>query len=171
MGFLSGSQRADYSNNTGVGCHFLLQGIYPAQGSNWCLLHWQVDSLPPCIPALSHRRTSTHGEPGVSGDFWGSQEGCQGPFRTSGWNVGLLLRCCSGHTWLLCPWGSPGKNTGVGCHSLLQAIFLTQGSNPGPLRLLLCTQGVRPRVEGKQRLSGKESAQGCVPQPLLGRPA
>ena len=25
---------------------------------------------------------------------------------------------------------SPGKNTGVGCHALLQRIFLTQGSNP-----------------------------------------
>ena len=24
--------------NTGVGCHFLLQGIFPTQGSNWCLL-------------------------------------------------------------------------------------------------------------------------------------
>ena len=24
---------------------------------------------------------------------------------------------------------SPGKNTGVGCHTLLQGIFLTQGSN------------------------------------------
>ena len=32
----------------------------------------------------------------------------------------------------LCPWDSPGKNTGVGSHSLLQGIFLTQGSNPGP---------------------------------------
>ncbi|XP_059738085.1 uncharacterized protein [Bos taurus] len=32
---------------------------------------------------------------------------------------------------LLCPWDSPGKNTGVGCHSLLQRIFLTQGLNPG----------------------------------------
>ena len=30
---------------------------------------------------------------------------------------------------LLCPWDSPGKNTGVGCHFLLQGIFLTQGSN------------------------------------------
>ena len=28
-----------------------------------------------------------------------------------------------------CPWSSPGKNTGVGSHSLLQ-IFPTQGSNP-----------------------------------------
>ena len=25
---------------------------------------------------------------------------------------------------------SPGKNTGVGCHALLQGIFQTQGSNP-----------------------------------------
>ena len=31
---------------------------------------------------------------------------------------------------LLCPWDSPGKNTGVGCRLLFQAIFLTQGSNP-----------------------------------------
>ena len=26
---------------------------------------------------------------------------------------------------------SPGKNTGVGCHALLQGIFLSQGLNPG----------------------------------------
>ena len=32
---------------------------------------------------------------------------------------------------LLCPWNSLGKNTGVGCHSLLQGIFPTQGSNLG----------------------------------------
>ena len=38
---------------------------------------------------------------------------------------------------LLCPWDSPGKNTGVGCYSLLQGIFPTQGLNPG---LLHCRQ-------------------------------
>ena len=38
---------------------------------------------------------------------------------------------------LLCPWNSPGKNTGVGCHSLLQGIFPTQGSSS---RLLHCRQ-------------------------------
>ena len=32
---------------------------------------------------------------------------------------------------LLCPWDSPGKNTGVHCHALLQGIFPTQGSNLG----------------------------------------
>ena len=37
---------------------------------------------------------------------------------------------------LLCPWDSPGKNTGVGCHFLLQGIFPTQGSNQCLLRLL-----------------------------------
>ena len=38
--------------NMGVGCHFLLQGMFPAQRQNLrllCFLHWQVDSLP-----LSH---------------------------------------------------------------------------------------------------------------------
>ena len=34
---------------------------------------------------------------------------------------------------VLCPWDSPGKNIGVGCHALLQEIFLTQGLNSGPL--------------------------------------
>ena len=32
---------------------------------------------------------------------------------------------------------SPGKNTGVGCHALLQQIFPTQGSNPS---LPICRQ-------------------------------
>ena len=36
-----------------MGCHFLLQGIFPTQGSNLCLLHllhWQVDPLPLAPP-------------------------------------------------------------------------------------------------------------------------
>ena len=31
---------------------------------------------------------------------------------------------------LLCPWISPGKNTGMVCHALLQGMFLTWGWNP-----------------------------------------
>ena len=38
---------------------------------------------------------------------------------------------------LLCPWNSPGKNTGLGCYTLLQEIFPTEGQNP---RLLQCRQ-------------------------------
>ena len=32
--------------NTGVGCSFLFQGIFPPQGSHLHLLHWQMESLP-----------------------------------------------------------------------------------------------------------------------------
>ena len=39
-------------------------------------------------------------------------------------------------TRLLCPWNSPGKNTGVGCHFLLWGIFPTQESNLCLLHLL-----------------------------------
>ena len=46
--------------NTGAGYHFLLQGIFPTQGSNPYFLHWQVNSLP-----LSHlgNAIGTHGGP------------------------------------------------------------------------------------------------------------
>ena len=43
------SVRGIFCKNTGVGCHFLLQGIFPTQGSKphlLHLLHWQVGSLP-----------------------------------------------------------------------------------------------------------------------------
>ena len=53
----------------------------------------------------------------------------------------------------LCPGDSPGKNTGVGCHFLLQGIFPTQGSNPCVLhcRWTLCPlshQGSKCRSSG-----------------------
>ena len=61
------------------------------------------------------------------------------------------------HVWLfatlwtvacqaLCPRNSPGKKTGVGCHVLLQAIFLTQGSNPHLLCLLHWSEGSLSQV-------------------------
>ena len=37
---------------------------------------------------------------------------------------------------LLCPWGFSRQEFGMGCHALLQGIFLTQGSNWCFLRLL-----------------------------------
>ena len=69
-------------------------------------------------------------------------------------------------------WNSPGQNTGVGCHSLLQRIFPTQGSNPvlphcrgilyqlshkGSPRIpgmgsLSCLQGIFPTQESNQSL-------------------
>ena len=50
-------------------------------------------------------------------------------------SVWFFATLCTVATRLLCPWDSPGKNTGGGCHALLQGIFPTQGSNPGLLRL------------------------------------
>ena len=43
-------------------------------------------------------------------------------------------------TRLLCPRDFPGKNTGVGCHFLLQGISLTQGSKPHLLQFLYYRQ-------------------------------
>ena len=54
--------------------------------------------------------------------------------RVLKWSKVLVAQSCPtlcGSTRLLCPWDVPGKNTGVGCHSLLQGIFWTQGSNSG----------------------------------------
>ena len=101
--------RNSLGKNNGVGCHFLLQGIFPTQGLNphlLCLLHWQVSSLPLVPP----------GKPIVD-------------------SMCLVTQSCP----ILCdsmdcsPPGSsvhgifPGRNPGMGCHFLLQRIFLTQG--------------------------------------------
>ena len=47
---------------------------------------------------------------------------------------------------LLCPWDSPGKNTGMGGHAILQGIFLTQGSNQYFLSLMHWKVGSLPLV-------------------------
>ena len=58
-----------------------------------------------------------------------------------------LRPCGLQPTKLLCPWSFPGKNTGVGCHALLQEIFPTQGSNLG---LLHCkTDSLPSELPGK----------------------
>ena len=47
---------------------------------------------------------------------------------------------------LLCPWDSPGRNTGVGCHAFLQEIFQIQELNP---HLLHCRQIFYPWATSK----------------------
>ena len=47
-------------------------------------------------------------------------------------------------TRLLCPWNSPGKNTGVGWYALFQRIFPAQESNPYRLCCLHCRQVLYP---------------------------
>ena len=52
--------------------------------------------------------------------------------------------CLTLDTRLFYPWDFPGKNTGMGCHFLLQGIFPTQGSNQN---LLHCRRS--PALAGK----------------------
>ena len=93
------------SKNTGVGCPFLLQGIYPSQGSN---LHLMSPAL-----AAKFFTTSATWEA-----LWVSE-----------WSRSVMDCSPPGSPMLPHPWDSPGKNTGMGCHFLLQEIFPTQGSN------------------------------------------
>ena len=53
---------------------------------------------------------------------------------------------------LLCPWDSPCKNTGVGCHFLLQEIFPTQGQDR---HLLHCKGEFFTIMLGTQQLLNK----------------
>ena len=63
------------------------------------------------------------------------------PYSTAAGGDGLVAKLCPilVTPWTvvcqapLCPWNSPGKSTGVGCHFLLQGIFPTQGLNLGLL--------------------------------------
>ena len=69
--------------NTGVSCHFLLQGIFLTQGSNLSLLHWQVDSL------LSHQ-----GSPGKKTENqkrWPLDRGKAGGRTQAGCFMGTIL--------------------------------------------------------------------------------
>ena len=71
-----------------MGCHFLLQGVFPTQGLNPGLPHHAAaaaaKSLQSCPTLWNPIYSSPPGSP--------------------------------------CPWDSPGKNTGVGCHFLLQCM-------------------------------------------------
>ena len=56
---------------------------------------------------------------------WGSPDGlCESESRS------VVSNSLRPHG-LYSPWNSPGQNTGLGSHTLLQGIFPTQGSNPG----------------------------------------
>ena len=70
------------------------------------------------------------------------------------------LTVCDPLDCSLCPWNSPGKNTGVGSHCPRQGIFLTQGSNPG---LLHCRHDSLPEPLGKAQATNinwdKQSSQ------------
>ena len=114
---------------TGVGCHFLLKGIFLNQGTN---------------PRLE--------SPTLAGGFFYHCATCEVTYiilpcsnRSESVGRSVLSDSLQPHglwpTKLLCPWNSPGKSTAVGCHFLLQGNFLTQESNLGFLhcrQILYC---------------------------------
>ena len=61
---------------------------------------------------------------------------------------------------LLCPRDFPGKNTGVGCHSLPQGIFTTQGLNPYLLCFLHWQVGSLPLAPPEKTITQKDT---CIP--------
>ena len=101
---------------TAVGSLSLLQGIFPTQGLN--------PGLPHCRQILY--QLSNKGSPRIldwvaAAAAAKSLQSC--PTLCDPMNCGPPGISVHGN--------SPGKNTGVGCHALLQGIFLTQGSKPG----------------------------------------
>ena len=55
---------------------------------------------------------------------------CRKPMRTVAQSRPALCAPWLHPSRVLCPWDFPEENTRAGCHSLLQGISLTQGSNP-----------------------------------------
>ena len=131
------------------------QSVQPAQGSDSCFpvpYAWCRPAILPCsLTALYRPRLTTS-------LLIPRKRGCQTKFKTSAETEILdkllfsikmfytLHVCVHVHALQLCPTfcdpvdysppgssvhgDSPGKNTGVGCHALLQGIFPIQGSNP-----------------------------------------
>ena len=91
--------------NTGADCRFLLQGIFPTQGSNLRLLRWQVGSSP--LRYLGSCGRSILDPPLI--------------YKMCAKSLQLCLTLCDPMD--CSPPGSsvhrdsPGKNTGVGCHA------------------------------------------------------
>ena len=106
------------SQATILGCHFLLPGSSQPRDrihvswvsciGRWILYHWATWEAP-------------------------SQHTCAVLSCQSCLTLCNLMDCSPPDS---CPWDYPGKNTGVGCHFLLQRIFPAQESNLHLLQLL-----------------------------------
>ena len=92
----------DYlGKNTGMGCHAFLQGIFPTQESNQCLLrllHWQASSLPLVPPGNRPPQTHVKKESLLGGRNTGDGANRHGSVETLGWVYSTWkLPRCLGH--------------------------------------------------------------------------
>ena len=130
----------------------------------WCYIKYAEHMMQKITMIISQQLKQGMGE----SIFWASMDNRCSIFTMNNWictfiNPGHLqvcvyvcvCMCVLSHVWLcdpmeptslLCPWDLPDKNTGVGCHFLLQGIFLIQGSNLHLLHLLHWQVGSLPPV-------------------------
>ena len=94
-----------------------IHGILQARILEWVAIPFSRGSFKPTSLALQ-------------GGFFTPEPSGKPPAHMHGSVSCSVMSLCDTVDCSLCPWDSPGKNTGVGCHSLLQGIFLTQGLNP-----------------------------------------
>ena len=130
-----------------MGCHSLLQGIFPTQGSNpclLCLLHWQADSLPlsyqgtcveiqeVCFPTLKVYELSQICAPNQMNNycllstFWVPNTMPHLTPAAAAKSLQSFPTLCNpidgSPPGSPIPGDSPGENTGVGCRFLLQSM-------------------------------------------------
>ena len=105
---------------TGVGCHSLLQGIFPTGTLNQGFPHYRQ-----ILYCLSHQEKPNQRVP-----VGNLHSECVSVSHSVVFDSRDPADCSLLGSSVR---NSLGKTTGVGCHFLLQGIFLTQGSNPGPL--------------------------------------
>ena len=113
----------------------------------WTLVPCESESVSwKCVQLFVTLRTVARQAPLSIGFFFC----CCFFFFNFNWRL-ITLQYCSGFAirWHECPWDSPGKNTGVGCHFLLQGVFPSQGSNPRPLQSTLQGRFLTTRPPGK----------------------
>ena len=66
-------------------------------------------------------------------DWWLPENGEGGCVSVCVWGGGCMLIHIQRNTPVLCPWDSPGKNTGMGCHFILQGKLPNPGMEPESL--------------------------------------
>ena len=105
--------------------------------------------------------------PALVGMFFTSSATWEAQIKNK-WKWKLLsLSDSLGPHGLFSPGNSPGQNTGVGSHSVLQGIFPTEGSNPGVLhcRRFFTSWSIRETVHNK--CNALESSRNQPPPPAM----
>ena len=120
--------------NTGVGCHFLLQRMKVKSESEVTQSCLTLSNPMDCPPG-----SSIHGIFRATVLEWGAI--AFSPITSCCPVVSVVSDFVQPHglqpTRLLCPWDSPGKNTGVGCHFLLQCMKVGSESEVAQSCLIL----------------------------------